>query len=151
VQVAIGLVGVIIGALLAGAAQYMFLRRRERVESRVATRLVILEIANLAHLIHLAGRYAFDSTTYSTAAFERHHDVLARDLPDSAWDEVAEAYALLSSMREAVGLSPEVQLPGRKERLERIDLQTESLGVVLDDAGAALDSHGRARSRLPWR
>jgi hypothetical protein len=123
-QALFGFIGVIVGALLAGASQYVLLRRRERAEARVARRLVAWELENLDHLLYTAGRFAFDSQTFSTAAFSRYQDVLARELPDAEWLEVAEAYVLLDSTREIASFNEQEAL--REQATERLEDQVKT-------------------------
>jgi hypothetical protein len=125
VEALFGVLGVIVGAVLAGSFQYLLLRRRERADLKVAQRLVTLELSDIRDLLDAAGEAGFESSTYSVEAFAAYRAILARELDDQAWEMVADAYGLLASHKEVVALDsiadPLALTESREQQMRTLD------------------------------
>jgi hypothetical protein len=102
----LGLIGVLIGAAVTVAAQYVMRLRDERADARTAARLMYVELANAErNLLLLKGpapRPAFAKQSYSSAEWEDRRPVLARLLSADEWIALHRAYALLAQLAGVV-------------------------------------------------
>jgi hypothetical protein len=97
-----GLIGVVVGGLLNGAVTAWQGRRTDAFAARVGARLVDLELRQAALALAVLedeGSTDFGeraSTKFSTAAWDKYQEVLARMLSDEDWLTVSAAYEVVS-------------------------------------------------------
>jgi hypothetical protein len=96
-EAVIGLVGVFVGAVSAGVAQWALARRRERAEARAAARLVSIELRRSAEIL---GDWLDRNSWWfpyweSPQAWPENQAKLALARGVNAWSAVVRAYARL--------------------------------------------------------
>jgi hypothetical protein len=102
-----GLLGVVVGGLLNGAAGYWLGRRKEQAEAKVGARLVRVELnEQLGYLGRVVEERRLDQHPPGVGQWEAYRAILARELDDRDWAVVAECYIELADV-EAASLDPE--------------------------------------------
>lgn len=87
----LGMVGVVIGALVAGGAQLMVLRREDRYARRAAIRLLCLDFHKVLAVtrdVPESGAWGPERDPLPQGAFDSHAATLARMLPPVTWKKV---------------------------------------------------------------
>lgn len=97
-----GLIGVIVGAVINGAATALLQRRAERSDQRSAARLVRSELVRYWTLADEAGRRSPEDLPQlhemTPILWQSYRAVLARALADEDWFLVARAYAHVDAL-----------------------------------------------------
>jgi hypothetical protein len=138
-EAAIGLVGVVVGAVIAGGTQVLLIRRRERSEALVAARLVEADIQSIKRSVGIAldAERWTGSLSLPLESWAEYRGVLARELSAPAWDAVAFAFELLSAVEhtlEVFGGTPKGQTAIMKAHSH------EGWHGLLEDLEAAADA-----------
>ena len=92
-----GLVGVLVGAVIAAVGQYLLGVRNEYAAATVAARLIIAELERLSVTVQsgeIDGTGALD-----TPVWDKHQAALALVVPSGHWDAVGTAYTRLAEVR----------------------------------------------------
>ncbi|SRR5579863_172867 len=98
---AIGLIGVIVGALLAGVVNLVLDRRRRIAEARIAARLIDVELKSAETKINSAvGAAHWWIGDLLREAWRKHQSRLATNVSADALEAVAEAYALCAGLND---------------------------------------------------
>jgi hypothetical protein len=155
-----GLVGVIVGALVTGGADFLLERRREQREIRRARRLVANELATAAVWVEALlinkrlPQTSSDEVLFSLAEWDSYRQVLAGELNDETWEGLSAAYEILrfdrAKVLEAASLNPggvyddEDSRRGWPDLLATIALLRQRLGA--DDAGRRWTRLARPRT-----
>jgi hypothetical protein len=93
----LGLIGVLVGALLAVTLQYFLGVRNEFGAATAAARLVIAELDLLIDAVEFED--VDDGSSLETPAWDKHGAALAVVLPDKHWNPLADAYKKLAVVR----------------------------------------------------
>ena len=93
-----GLIGVLVGGLLATGGQYLLGVRNEYAAATVAARLIAAELDRVAVAVD-AGDLADPNETVATPVFDTHQAALALVVPAEYWRRVADAYTELAVVR----------------------------------------------------
>jgi hypothetical protein len=118
-----GLIGVVVGGLLNGAVAAWQARRTDAHATRVGARLIDLELryATLAlKVLEDDGSKASGEETsrkFSTTAWDKYQEVLARTLSDKDWRIIAHAYEIVTGSpgrKLASALRPSPELVGNQ-------------------------------------
>jgi hypothetical protein len=97
-----GLIGVVVGGLLNGAVTAWQARRTDASAARVGARLVDLELRQAALALAVLERAELtasetkSSRKFSTTAWDKYQEVLARTLSDKDWQTIAAAYEIVT-------------------------------------------------------
>ena len=97
-----GLIGVVVGGLLNGAVTAWQARRTDAFAARVGARLVDLELRQAALALAVLedekpiASGEGGSPKFSTAAWDKYQEVLARTLADEDWLTVSAAYEVVT-------------------------------------------------------
>jgi hypothetical protein len=126
-----GLIGVVVGGLLAGGAEYVMQRRRERRDARAAARLLAEQLRRAIAFIHSELRPV--ASDWASGAFGDvemevwHHNrgILASALETAEWEGIAEAFEVVDALKKE-------RWPREKqeEAIESIDTGLRALGRV---------------------
>lgn len=100
-----GLVGVLVGALIATIGQYLLGVRNEYAAATVAARLIAAELNRLSRVV-ASGIRANDGDALKTPAWDKQQAAFALVVPNEHWDAVESAYALLAAVRTAPPREP---------------------------------------------
>jgi hypothetical protein len=110
-EAAIGLIGVIVGALISGAATFLLARRQEARQAQAAARLLEAELRSTAGDLLLLRASLQVEDNYADLrsqlrlpqqpAWKEHKPLLATVLTPSEWYAVASAYESIDSLRAA--------------------------------------------------
>ncbi|MDQ3935294.1 MAG: hypothetical protein M3340_11775 [Actinomycetota bacterium] len=109
VPAVVGLVGVVIGAVVNGVAQYLVQRRRELYELRSHARLVGADLHRAEGIVRQLAERPMDrppgvGDELASPAWVEGRGVLARGLQDPQWTAVREAFDGIAQFRR--GLAP---------------------------------------------
>lgn len=132
-----GLIGVLVGALLAVTLQYLLGVRNEYGAATAAARLIIAELNVLIEIFQSGNVDA--SRALEAPAWDQQKAALALVLPDEHWKVVAHVYAKLA----AIGDRGHPQ-PGRHEPQEQFSQAAERARTLLcADTAAGCPLHRR--------
>jgi hypothetical protein len=146
-----GLVGVLVGALLTAAREYLMARRQERASARANARLLSVDLQRASDAVEYcllpgraprAGPWADELTA---DAWTERLTLLARTTRDDDWEPVARAFVEVDKIRRGIASSwvPDM----KRSRAVREDLANASHHIE-----AALGALSRqARSTGAWR
>ena len=84
----VALVGVIVGAAISPAVNWLMARRREHRESRTAVRLLCMDLHKVLAVtepVRVTGSWGDERGQLPTRAFDSHESILARDLSPELW------------------------------------------------------------------
>jgi hypothetical protein len=146
-----GLVGVVVGALINGAAIALLQRRTEKSDRRSAARLVRSELVRFRSLaLEAASRPPEHLPQLRNAAptlWQSHRAVLARALSDQQWELVALAYAHVDALASVLVFEPNGSLAEWRSReaqrlLAGMLEPVEDAAVVLRQALAVSEEDG---------
>jgi len=103
-----GLIGVVVGALVTGGVDYVMQRRREKAELRQARRVVAGELSDLWYqleTITAGDRWPGEvpEEWFASRMWEAHRPVLASQLSDEDWNELARIYSIATKFRAMFG------------------------------------------------
>jgi hypothetical protein len=97
-----GLLGVVVGAGLAGAFEYAFRKRSETGEARAAARLLLHDLRDLVWVEPELEKDEAERRRYDFSqalqTWREHRGVLARILTNDEWEEVSAAVELLGGV-----------------------------------------------------
>jgi hypothetical protein len=118
------LVGVLLGALLGGAANWLLKRRDERRESRSVARLIDDELRHCETLVSLNFRDPPLPSDWAPPreVWNAHRLLLARHLSDDDWDELLTTYQQVEMAGSLISLGVSGQ-----EREKRVDWLIERI------------------------
>jgi hypothetical protein len=100
-----GLVGVLVGGLLATTGQYLLGVRNEYAAATVAARLIGAELNALRAVVE-SGARSRDPSALDTPVWERQQAAFALVVPNRHWDAVESAYVLLAALRGSPSHEP---------------------------------------------
>jgi hypothetical protein len=100
-----GLVGVLVGGLLATTGQYLLGVRNEYAAATVAARLIGAELNMLCALVR-SGAGNQDPSALDTPVWGSQQAAFALVVPNGHWDAVESAYVLLAALRASPAHEP---------------------------------------------
>ncbi len=104
-QAVFGFLGVFVGAVVTGLADYLLQKRRERVALRTARRMLLLELREARDFIEgsidAMHWRAEPARVLSNEQWAEHRAVLAAAANEGEWDAVAEAFIGLARVRRS--------------------------------------------------
>src|SRR4051794_9992388 len=100
-----GLVGVLVGGLLATTGQYLLGVRNEYAAATVAARLIGAEL-NVLRAIVQSGARNEDPSARDTPVWDRQQAAFALVAPNRHWDAVETAYVQLAALRASRSQEP---------------------------------------------
>lgn len=111
-----GLIGVVVGALVTGGVDYVMQRRREKAELRQARRVVAGELSDLWYqleTITAGDRWPGEvpEEWFASRMWEAHRPVLASQLSDEDWNELARIYSIATKFRAMFGAGEALRPP----------------------------------------
>ena len=104
----IGLVGVVVGAVVTGALDWLMTRREDRTQLRVALRLVCTDLHKAIAVtapVARSGAWGPERDSLVPHAYEKHAGALARSLAPASWKKLEGAVLgmqRLDSIRRAM-------------------------------------------------
>jgi hypothetical protein len=146
-----GLLGVIVGAVINGAASALLQRRVERSDRRSAARLVRSELVRFWTLAREAARRSPEDLPQlresAPILWQNYRAVLARALTDEDWVLVARAYAHVDAVAAVLVFERDGTLADWRSR-EAKRLLAAMIGPVEEAAVALLRATGDPSGRL---
>jgi hypothetical protein len=148
-----GLIGVVVGALLATAREYFMAWRQERAAVRANSRLVTLDLKRAREAFEdrqgrqsKAGSWAGD---LSLNDWRGRLDFLARSMPDDDWDAVADAFIAVE--RIALGIASTWEPDMRRDTAVKNALLSASgrIGLALTALGDGQEPAADRRRQKP--
>ena len=122
----LGVIGVLVGALLAVTLQYLLSVRNEFGAATAAARLVIAELNLLIDAVESGD--VGDGSLLETPAWDKHRVALAVVLPDQHWNTLANAYRQLAGLRNRSSH----QQPNRQKQQSQFSQAASSARDVLE-------------------
>jgi hypothetical protein len=122
----IALLGVMVGAMLAGGFDYLRDIRRDGQDSRQASRLVAIEVSRIATELSVAvqDKTSPDPTRLPTSTFEAKAEVLAKYLSDDDWTALEIFYEQIEDIRELAALREQNRALNNLDPVVPMDKQT---------------------------
>jgi hypothetical protein len=100
-----GLVGVLVGGLLATTGQYLLGVRNEYAAATVAARLIGAELNRLSAVVQ-SGARSQDPKALDTPVWDSQQAAFALVVPNRHWHAVESAYVLISAIRASPSNEP---------------------------------------------
>ena len=100
-----GLIGVLVGGVLATTGQYLLGVRNEYAAATVAARLIGAELNVMRAVVQSAARNE-DPSALDTPVWDRQQAAFALVVPNRHWDAVESAYVLLAALRASPSHEP---------------------------------------------
>jgi hypothetical protein len=136
-----GLIGVVVGAFINGAATALLQRRSEQSDQRSAARLVAGELAGYFMLADAAARQPPENLPQlrksEPTVWPSQRAALARSLPSEIWELVTLAYAHVDNLVFVLVFEPDGTLEGWRSREA-----TRLLAELREPAKEAADALG---------
>jgi hypothetical protein len=139
-----GLIGVIIGGLINGAVTAWQAHRHEKMDGRVAARLVYTELRDIyvESVLPAKLNLKYDSSLrFPTPTWLKQQEVLARVLSDDAWEKVSTAYVWIVA-------SPEANIIGALTPVSEEFDEAAHKAALLEEAMDRLQEAGRRSPRV---